>query len=102
MNRIYKVTVLHGSDLVPTSFLCSAISPGKAQKHISRKFINVKLATAHDVAELMAGGAKIETAPEQKKKPTTPEQLTMPSPEFAPVTEVSVDPEPLLSEEAQP
>ncbi len=49
--RIYKVTALHGSDLVPISFLVSAISPGKAQKYVARKFINAKLATPQDVAE---------------------------------------------------
>lgn len=75
MSRIYKVNICHPLEphIVIGQSLIAAISPGKAQQHVAKKFINAKLATPTDVAELMGRGLKVEDGTEPEK-PSPPIQ----------------------------
>lgn len=59
-SRIYKVDTRIGAESL--THLVIAVSPGRAQTHVAKKFINAKVATPHDVAERMGNGIKIEHA----------------------------------------
>lgn len=77
MSRIYKVDVCNPLEphSVVSQALVAAISPGRAQVHVAKKFINARLATPNDVAILMGRGIKVEdgTAPEKDPPPVQEE-----------------------------
>lgn len=79
MSRIYRVDVIRTAsgkdadivDSVERSYLVETYSPWQAQKHVAKKYINAKTASAHDVAELMAKGVKVEAGAAKPDPATT-------------------------------
>lgn len=59
--RIYLV-----SQDVGNKYLVDAATPAQALRHVAAGMFDVKVATPHDVARLVADGVKVETAGEQE------------------------------------
>lgn len=89
MSRIYRVDVVQrvvkegeadaaerSYDVIERSYLVDTYSPWQAQKHVAKKYINAKVATTHDVAALMAAGAKVEKGAEKPEDPTVAPGVT--------------------------
>lgn len=74
--RIYKVTVVGETAAKNKEFLINTISPKRAQQVVGRKFINAKLASGADVAELMGRGVKVEDGNTPDPEPN-PQQTSL-------------------------
>lgn len=61
--RIYVVTV-NGVTLSKSTLLVEASSAGQASRHVAKSFIDVKVATTREVADVLVAGGKLQTAVE--------------------------------------